>query len=168
MIGDGGGDGRTRYARDGRGCGCDGDGSGCGGDGRRREDGGDGCGGDGRGGGGDVTDHVKGHLKGKPQGDIYTPRNISNPASPVGSPLPHPRSPLIGQNGVYQYPHLKRSLLPPETIRNLPKHTPGVNGPSYWDPNILRKVYSGDNDDSHHRKQFAFTASRKVEINKFI
>ncbi|KAL3653537.1 hypothetical protein CASFOL_003218 [Castilleja foliolosa] len=110
----------------------------------------------------EVTDHVKGHLKGKPQGDIFTPRNISNPVSPVGSPLPHPRSPLIGQNGVIQYPHLKRSLLPPETIRNLPKHTPGVNSPSYWDPNILRKVYSGDNDDSHHRKQLAFTATRKV------
>ncbi|KAK6135236.1 hypothetical protein DH2020_031008 [Rehmannia glutinosa] len=115
--------------------------------------------------------------------DIYTPRNISTPVSPVGSPLLHPRSPqhlnrhispppkantrvssssstpLIGGNVAIRYPHLNQSILPQESFRILPKHLPGISSPSYWDPNILQ----GASSDNHsHRKQFGRFANGQV------
>ncbi|KAL8544014.1 hypothetical protein ACS0TY_004532 [Phlomoides rotata] len=124
--------------------------------------------------------------------DSYTPRNIPAPVSPVGSPLPHPRSALVSPigsplphprsapvspiksrlpqpgspqhlnrlmspppkfsphiapklmiNGVEAIPHspLNQSLSRKDTSYNLPNHSPKVNTPSYWDPNILRGVF---------------------------
>ncbi|PIN25070.1 MEKK [Handroanthus impetiginosus] len=94
--------------------------------------------------------------------DIYTPRNISSLVSPVVSPLQHLRSPqhlkgtmsppsqttsslstlLIGGTSAIPYPHLNQSVLPKENFYNQPKHSPGLNSPSYWDPNILRGLHS--------------------------
>lgn len=75
--------------------------------------------------------------------DIYTPRKISAPVSPV-SPLLHPASPQ----------QLKRQMSPPpksiiganeatllqEASHTLPKQTK-MSSPSYWDPNILQTVF---------------------------
>ncbi|PIN25069.1 MEKK [Handroanthus impetiginosus] len=93
--------------------------------------------------------------------DIYTPRNISSPVSPIASPLQHPRSPqhlrgtmsppsqttsslstpLTPGTGAITYPHLNQSVLLKETSYNQPKHS-CLNSPSYWDPNILRGLHS--------------------------
>ncbi|CAA0834359.1 Mitogen-activated protein kinase kinase kinase YODA [Striga hermonthica] len=90
--------------------------------------------------------------------DIYTPRNIPPPVPPIGSPLPHSRSPQNlntlqksqplkstqssspGLNSAVWYSHLNRPLLPPEAFHDSPKHMPGTNITPYWDPEILRRA----------------------------
>ncbi|KAL0400732.1 UNVERIFIED_CONTAM: Mitogen-activated protein kinase kinase kinase YODA [Sesamum latifolium] len=85
----------------------------------------------------------------------------TSPVSPVGSPLPHPRSPqllngrlslpsiptssklLSGGIGDTPYTHFNQSMLRQENFRHSPKQSPTVNSPSYWDPAILRGKHSG-------------------------
>ncbi|KAL3650507.1 hypothetical protein CASFOL_006910 [Castilleja foliolosa] len=104
--------------------------------------------------------------------DIYIPRNISCPVSPVGSPLLHPRSPQ-------QYLSGRMSPLPISSPRTTSgSSTPLIpvynqsnnNSPSsYRDPDILRGAQSGchafreltaydnnnnNNNNNNNRKQF--------------
>ncbi|KAK4431472.1 Mitogen-activated protein kinase kinase kinase YODA [Sesamum alatum] len=101
------------------------------------------------------------------QGDIYTPRYTTSPVSPVGSPLPHPRSPqhlngrisppsiptsstvLSGGIGAAPYTHLNQSMLRKENIRYSPMQSPTVNSPSYWDPAILQGLHSSGSQAFH-------------------
>ncbi|KAJ8536795.1 hypothetical protein K7X08_035196 [Anisodus acutangulus] len=97
--------------------------------------------------------------------DIHITRNISCPVSPIGSPLLHPRSPqhlngrlspspisspitmsgsstpLSGGTGAIPFHHLNQSVYLQETAP-LPQ-SPYMNGPSYWDPDVLRGPPSG-------------------------
>ncbi|KAK4436286.1 Mitogen-activated protein kinase kinase kinase YODA [Sesamum alatum] len=99
--------------------------------------------------------------------DIYIPRNISCPVSPVGSPLLYPRSPqhLSGRmspspissprttsgsstpltGGIGAIPFHNQPMLSQDSYGNLQMRPPSpcVNSPSYWDPDILRGVQSG-------------------------
>ncbi|KAL0452480.1 UNVERIFIED_CONTAM: Mitogen-activated protein kinase kinase kinase YODA [Sesamum latifolium] len=99
--------------------------------------------------------------------DIYIPRNISCPVSPVGSPLLYPRSPqhLSGRmspspissprttsgsstpltGGIGAIPFHNQPMLSQDSYGNLQMRSPSpcVNSPSYWDPDILRGVQSG-------------------------
>ncbi|XP_073016276.1 mitogen-activated protein kinase kinase kinase YODA-like isoform X1 [Primulina eburnea] len=115
--------------------------------------------------------------------DSYSPRNISCPVSPVGSPLLHPRSPqhmngrmspsplsspftsgsstpLTGGIGAIPH-HLNQSMFLQEGFYNDPKR------PSYWDPDILRGVYAESNafqelvacDNDVIKKQFGREAN---------
>ncbi|KAK4480739.1 hypothetical protein RD792_013821 [Penstemon davidsonii] len=98
--------------------------------------------------------------------DIYIPRNISCPVSPIGSPLLHPRSPqhLNGRmspspissphttsgsstpltGGIGTIPYHNQPIFSQEGF-GLPKRPPNpcANSPSYWDPDILRGAQSG-------------------------
>ncbi|XP_070053292.1 mitogen-activated protein kinase kinase kinase YODA-like [Nicotiana tomentosiformis] len=97
--------------------------------------------------------------------DINITRNISCPVSPIGSPLLHPRSPqhlngrmspspisspitmsgsstpLSGGTGAIPFHHLNQSVYLQEAAP-LPQ-SPYMNGPSYWDPDVLRGTPSG-------------------------
>lgn len=98
--------------------------------------------------------------------DIYIPRNISCPVSPVGSPLLYPRSPqhqhqhvsgrmspspissprtMSGSStpltgGMGAIPFHNQPLLSQEGFGNMQMRSPC---PSYWDPDILRGAQSG-------------------------
>ncbi|KAH6828129.1 Protein kinase superfamily protein [Perilla frutescens var. hirtella] len=94
--------------------------------------------------------------------DMYIPRNISCPVSPVGSPLLHPRSPqhLSGRmspspissprttsgsstpltGGIGAIPFHNQPMLSQEGYGNLQMRPPSY---SYWDPDILRGAQSG-------------------------
>ncbi|XP_073064308.1 mitogen-activated protein kinase kinase kinase YODA-like [Primulina eburnea] len=98
--------------------------------------------------------------------DVYIPRNISCPVSPIGSPLLHPRSPkhpsgrmspspissplttsgsstpLTGGMGAIPY---NQPMLLPGGFSIVPKRPPSScsNTLSYWDPDILKGVHSG-------------------------
>ncbi|KAL7107099.1 hypothetical protein ACP275_06G032700 [Erythranthe tilingii] len=99
--------------------------------------------------------------------DIYPPRNISTPVSPVVSPLPHPRSSqrLSQPPKASPYHHLNQSILPKESLNNPPKQSPK---PSYWDPNILRGVRSDHDlasaDKDYLRNQFGRTAAANERL----
>ncbi|CAN4087718.1 unnamed protein product [Withania somnifera] len=97
--------------------------------------------------------------------DIHIARNISCPVSPIGSPLLHPRSPqhlngrlspspisspitmsgsstpLSGGTGAVPFHHLNQSVYLQEAAP-VPQ-SPYMNGPSYWDPDVLRAPPSG-------------------------
>ncbi|KAI3458128.1 hypothetical protein Pfo_014791 [Paulownia fortunei] len=99
--------------------------------------------------------------------DIYIPRNISCPVSPVGSPLLCPRSPqhLSGRmspspmssprttsgastpltGGIGAISFHNQFMLSQEGFSNLPKRPPSpcANSTCYWDPDILRGLQSG-------------------------
>lgn len=87
--------------------------------------------------------------------DIYTPRNISAPVSPVGSPFLHPvlpeqvkrqmspppkSSPPMAMIGSVKTHHLNQAMLVQEAPPTLTKHSK-MSSPSYWDPNILQAVF---------------------------
>ncbi|KAL2542080.1 Mitogen-activated protein kinase kinase kinase YODA [Abeliophyllum distichum] len=103
--------------------------------------------------------------------DIYIPRNVSCPVSPIGSPLLHSRSPqypngrmspspissplttsgsstpLTSGNGTVPFHLLNQSILSQDIFSNLPKAptSPRVNNSPYWDPDIFRTAQSGSN-----------------------
>ncbi|KAG8381307.1 hypothetical protein BUALT_Bualt06G0108800 [Buddleja alternifolia] len=117
--------------------------------------------------------------------DIYTPRNMSSPVSPIGSPLRHPRSPQH-LNERISPPHISSHHRTPSSSPhqiaaipyhhhnnlspNLPKHRPSISSPSYWDPNILRgaqlkyhafqELPSRENDS--HRNQLGSSANEQL------
>lgn len=120
---------------------------------------------------------------------MYTPRNISCPVSPVGSPLLHSRSPqhLSGRmspspissprttsgsstpltGGIGAVPFHHQPMLSQEGYGNLQMRTPSH---SYWDPDILRGVQSGSHafreltsyDNDAFGKQFVRTANGEL------
>ncbi|KAG8381304.1 hypothetical protein BUALT_Bualt06G0108500 [Buddleja alternifolia] len=100
--------------------------------------------------------------------DIYVPRNVSCPVSPIGSPLLHPRSPQHLMSGMMSpspmssprttsgtstplsgglgaIPFHNQFILLQDGFGNLPKRplSPCANSTSYWDPDILRGVGHG-------------------------
>ncbi|XP_022873984.1 mitogen-activated protein kinase kinase kinase YODA, partial [Olea europaea var. sylvestris] len=103
--------------------------------------------------------------------DIYIPRNVSCPVSPIGSPLLHARSPqypngrmspspissplttsgsstpLTSGTGTIPFHLLNQSILSQDIFSNLPKAptSPRVNNPPYWDPDIFRTAQLGSN-----------------------
>lgn len=86
-----------------------------------------------------------------PSSDIYTPRSVLRPTSPVGigSPLLRPRlpqqtSPPFKSStpiAAIQHTYPKQSTLHQHTFGDFSKQSPNSNTPSYWDPNILRGMF---------------------------